>query len=80
LELAYEISAHIGGGKRAFEVVRNSVIGFVYGVRTKYASYPLSNWGLLSLGAEPEVLQSIAVGRSGLKSCTAMCPLASYIK
>ncbi len=35
LELTYEISAHIGGGKRAFEVVRNSVIGFVYGVRTK---------------------------------------------
>src|SRR5712692_5346854 len=35
LELAYEISAPIGGGKRTFEVVRNSVIGFVYGVRTK---------------------------------------------
>src|ERR1700730_5288263 len=35
LELAHEISAHIGGGKRAFEVVRNSVIGLVDGVRTK---------------------------------------------
>jgi len=35
LEFAYEISAHIGGGKRTFEVVRNSLIGFVYGVRTK---------------------------------------------
>ena len=35
LELAYEISSYIGGGKRTFEVVCNGVIGFVYGVRTK---------------------------------------------
>jgi hypothetical protein len=35
LELEHEISAHIGGGKRAFEMVCNSVIGFVYGVRTR---------------------------------------------
>src|SRR5580700_3761693 len=35
LELAYEVSAHIGGGQRTFEVVRNRVIGFVYGVCAK---------------------------------------------
>src|SRR5258708_33683497 len=35
LEVAHETLAYIGRGKRAFDVVRNSVIGFVYGVRTK---------------------------------------------
>jgi hypothetical protein len=35
LELAHEILAHISSGECAFEVMRNSVTGFVYGVRTK---------------------------------------------
>jgi len=35
LELAHEIFAHIGGSVCAFEVMRNSVTGFVYRVRTK---------------------------------------------
>src|SRR6266851_2895461 len=35
LEFTHEVFAHISGGKRAFEVMRNSVTGFVYRVSTK---------------------------------------------
>ena len=35
LELTHKIPANVGGGKRAFEMVRNCMIGSIYGVRTK---------------------------------------------
>jgi hypothetical protein len=59
-ELAYEISAHIGRGKRAFKVVRHSVIGFVYGVRTKICFVSVEQLGAV-------------ITRSGARSAAINC-------
>jgi hypothetical protein len=52
LELAYEISAHIGGGKRTFEVMRNSVLGFVYGVGAKICFVSVEQLGAVTLSGD----------------------------
>jgi hypothetical protein len=65
LELAYEISAHIDRGKRTFKVVRNSVIGFVYGVGTKICFVSVEQLGAVTLsGARSAAINGDGTVRS----------------
>jgi hypothetical protein len=48
LEVAREIFTHVGERKRAFQIVGNSLIRFVYRVRTKVGIIPIDRLAIIT--------------------------------
>ena len=79
LEMAYETFTNIRCRKRAFKVVRNSLIGGVYGVGSKVCVVSVDRLAVIAWsGARWATIN--CKGRSSFIIWAAMWPLESYIK